>query len=547
MTKKLSKLSIKGQLLIIIWSLITSLLFLYIYSLHKIVDYQYKQSIERIEFEVENYAQKISKKAEDLSKVITNIIYNPVTQHYLKEDNKVKKQALFLDMDKIIINLKDMTPGILDIIIVSHNDNNYNLSPQFKMNISSFIESLPKLTGNYYSNIDELRLNLKKIRTMKVGTPIYNLDHEAVKLVELGYIIILLDLKTFFNTKNLPEYINVFDRNNTPIILNSQDKNKTITCKRNIKEIAGTITGYQDKHLLYKSIFSLIKTNSLFFFLTISILLTLYSVVISNIVRTHERMINYINGDITDLSTSGYKEADLIGKTLGTMTETINQLSTRLAEQKINTQKAELNFLINQINPHFLYNTLESIKGIAASYNVTEISDITYALGSMFKYSLDSKAIVILEDEITLVKNYLEIQQLRFSNRFNYCIETNKEFNKYKIPKMILQPIVENSIIHGLENMESDGKLNIKIGKQNSSLIIEIQDNGEGIKLEKLKEILKRMESLNEKENRSIGLINVHKRLVLSYGIEYGLSIESQESFGTTVKISIPLQEKVNA
>lgn len=546
MISKISKLSIKGQLLIIIWSLITSLLFLYLYSLHKIVDHQYRQNIERIEFEVNSYTQKINKKTEDLSKVITNIIYNPITQNYLKESNIINKQELFLDMDKIIINLMDMTPGILDIIIVSNNNNNYNLSAQYKSNISSFIESLPKLTGIYYSSIDEVRPNLKKVRTIKVGTPIYNLDHEAVKLEELGYIIILLNLKTFFDTNNLPEYINIYDRSNNSLRLNNTSQDSPLI-KRNINVIGGTITGYQNKQVFYKSIFSIIKTNSLFFFLTISILLTLYSLVISNIVSTHDRMINYINGNITEISTSGYKEAEIIGKTLGSMTETINQLSSRLAEQKINTQKAELNFLINQINPHFLYNTLESIKGIASSYNVTEISEITYALGSMFKYSLDSSPIVNLEDEMLLVKNYLEIQQLRFSNRFKYCIETRRELNKCQIPKMILQPIVENSIIHGLENMESNGRLYLKVEKNNSSLTITVKDNGEGIKPDKLEQIRQKMQKKDEKDNKSIGLINVHRRLVLSYGSGYGLFIESHENNGTTVIISIPLQENTSA
>lgn len=546
MIKNFFKMSIRNQLLILLWSLITSLLIIYLLSILKIVDHQYHVEISHIENVIDNYIGLISNRSSDLNKISNNISYNPITQSYLKENNRIKKQELFINMDKVIINLMQITPGIKNITIYAKNGNNYNLGYQYKNEIIEFSKQIDLTDKNIYSDIAKVRFNLEKISTVKVGLSIYDINHEKVKLDKLGYLIIFLDIETFFSLNSLPEYIEIIDKNRIPLTKTKiQDLNPRVSVKK-IPDIGFTVTGYLNKKVLNKSIFKIVKTNSLLLLIITLILILLYLIVISNIVKTHNGIINYISGNTLEVRTRGYREANIINKKIVKMNDEINALTNKLVIEKTLTEKAELNFLITQINPHFLYNTLEAINGIAQTKNCVEISEITYSLGEMFRYSLESETMVKLKDEINLVENYLNTQLIRFSNRFTYSFNIQERYLSQKIPKMILQPIVENSIIHGFRDIESSGLIDIRVSPYSSKdFKISIRDNGEGIDKNRLNKI--NCDLNREKDStRRIGLNNIHKRLKLLFGDSYGLSIDSTKDFGTNISIIIPVKETKN-
>ena len=212
-------------------------------------------------------------------------------------------------------------------------------------------------------------------------------------------------------------------------------------------------------------------------------------------------------------------------------------------------QQAEINYLQRQINPHFLYNSLESIRGNAIIKGESGIAEMTEALATFFRYSIRQKGnLVTLEEEIENVRNYFIIQQFRFNNKYaiQYIIDDSDEvLSRFYIPKLTMQPIVENAIYHGLERKIGNGKIAIRITLTYQRLIINIVDDGIGMpqdKLDALNDMLASDEDIDlTQKDTGIALFNVNKRIKLYFGDKYGLFITSTVDFGTDVEIILPL------
>ena len=210
-----------------------------------------------------------------------------------------------------------------------------------------------------------------------------------------------------------------------------------------------------------------------------------------------------------------------------------------LYESDIQRQKAEIAHLRSQINPHFLYNTLESIKGLAGKYNVPQIADIATAIGKISRYSIKGTAAVPLSEEMEIADAYLRIQKMRFGQRFDAIISIPEACRHCLVPKMLLQPLAENAIIHGLEDRQ-EGTLYISARKEQSDLLITVQDDGTGIPPERLRDIQRQLDD-PPKDARHVGLSNIHQRIRLSFGEAYGLALESAPQGGTKVIVRLPV------
>lgn len=221
-------------------------------------------------------------------------------------------------------------------------------------------------------------------------------------------------------------------------------------------------------------------------------------------------------------------------------------------EYKIEVLKrqAELMALQSQINPHFLYNTLDSIRGVALVHDVPQIAQMTEALSKLFRCMIANEGkMVSLKDEIQSVENYMLIQQFRFDGRISYQMNLDdEELLSCHVPNLIIQPIVENSVIHGLECREGGGTVSLSGYATQNRLVILVEDNGLGIpqdKLDRLNEELFHAYSLQtlgaEKEkHRGIALLNISQRIKLHYGNDYGVSIMSTPNVSTIVEITLP-------
>lgn len=227
-------------------------------------------------------------------------------------------------------------------------------------------------------------------------------------------------------------------------------------------------------------------------------------------------------------------------------------------DELFNATKKQAQYLAlqNQINPHFLYNTLEGIRGETLNAGLENVAKMAEALATFFRYTISNvENLVTLEDELTNVNNYYIIQRYRFGERLSLNVECDTEneieIMSYKLPKLTLQPIVENAIYHGIERKIGNGNVNIKIETTATRLIITISDNGIGITEDRLREI-------NDKLNRTtleyikpdsethsgIAAVNVNNRIKLLFGEEYGICMYSTSNVGTDVEITLPLIKK---
>lgn len=215
--------------------------------------------------------------------------------------------------------------------------------------------------------------------------------------------------------------------------------------------------------------------------------------------------------------------------------------------QQLENKETQLRNLQLQINPHFLYNTLETISSIAAVRQVFVVCDMCRRLGEIFRYSLGKNygEIVPLRQELDHIKNYIFIQKIRYGNRFKVCYNIEEGSEDYKIMRFLLQPIVENAILHGLAggNPEDPGVLEISVSLQDDALTVRIIDNGKGMDEQKVTELTQYINRADGKENaaRSIGIRNVNQRIRLACGAEYGVSIESHPGMGSCFTVRLPV------
>lgn len=258
-----------------------------------------------------------------------------------------------------------------------------------------------------------------------------------------------------------------------------------------------------------------------------------------------------VNGDlyISD-KIYGSDEIGQLYLDLKKMVESIRNLINQVYMQEINEEKlkasqreAEFKMLSNQINPHFLYNTLETIRMKALLKGDRETADIVKKLGKIMRRNLEvSGKPVKLESEVMLVRNYLEIQSMRFEGMVEFEIIIDKDINmkEYMILPLLLQPVVENAFIHGLEEKKEKGIILINIYKDKNFMKISVEDNGVGIDEEKLLMLNKALDK-KESTSKSIGMRNINQRIKIYYGDCYGVYIESILKVGTRVKITLPL------
>jgi two-component system sensor histidine kinase YesM len=249
-------------------------------------------------------------------------------------------------------------------------------------------------------------------------------------------------------------------------------------------------------------------------------------------------MLRIESGDFySRVEVTGQKEIVLVAKSFNNMIDEIRTLMDRLVSEQREKRKTELVALQNQINPHFLYNTLDSIVWLAENERSEDVITTVVALARFFRISISKgKNFISVKDEISHIRNYLTIQKIRYIDKFEYKIEIDKGIYNYKVMKLILQPLVENAIYHGVG--EEEGTIIIRGYKQDHFLIFEVENTGYGIPEEKIQYLNQIL--MGTSDGLSVGLLNVYQRLKLYYGDRADLIITSELDEMTNVKLMIP-------
>ncbi len=228
-----------------------------------------------------------------------------------------------------------------------------------------------------------------------------------------------------------------------------------------------------------------------------------------------------------------------IGDLMNEVQESNRQKNAILLKQN----EIKFKMMASQINPHFLFNALESIRMKAHLRGQADISQVVRLLGKMIRKNLEvGNGMISLQSELETVSCYLGLQKFRYDDRLAYELDVDPRADAVQIPPLIIQPLVENCVLHGLENRMDGGMVRVDIRIEDGQLKVQVSDNGTGISKARMQQIRQMLENKDDYETNNIGMRNIHMRLQLTYGPEYGLTLASQPGYGTQISFAIPLR-----
>ena len=292
-----------------------------------------------------------------------------------------------------------------------------------------------------------------------------------------------------------------------------------------------------------------VKHFVLILILLMAMMLTLINRLVSvrisrPIMKLNNSVTEYEEGKEPEIYIGGSREIRHLGRSIQDSYKQNNALMQKIVWEQTERRKSELEVLQSQINPHFLYNTLDSIIWMIRSEEYEGAGKMVSLLAKFFRISLSQgKDMIPLEKELEHASSYLAIQNIRFKDKFEFQIEADPALLKYLCPKLSIQPLLENAIYHGMEGMYEDGEITIRIYDRDGDIGIDVADNGPGMTQETIDHIMHN-KVISSKRGSGIGVRNVNERIQLIYGEDYGVTITSELDEGTTATITIPKMEE---
>lgn len=453
-----------------------------------------------------------------------------------KENRNVAGQKWFTDAVGQMENIHFSTPHVQNLF------DNTNYRYYWVISLSQAVE----LTNNGNSTLGVLLVDmnyrsieqlLNKANTDNSSEYIYLMDSE-------GEII--------YHPKQKLIYTNLYEENNFEAAQyeDGSRQEKFQGEKRLITVKTISYTGWKIVSVVPMSAFNMgLSATRLFVIMLVSLsMLTIIFVnqlVSARIAQPLQRLNNSVKeweaGNMNpEIYVGGSLEVEHLGKTLRSTVEQIQQLMKDILVEQEEKRKSELDALQSQINPHFLYNTLDSIVWMIEGEKYEDAVFMITQLASLFRISLSKgKTIIRIEDEMKHARNYMNIQKVRYKNIFSIDFQIEEEILNCCTVKLVVQPLLENAIYYGVECMDGEGEIQVLGYRKEKEVYIEVKDNGMGMPQETVDALLTENNRVRKKGS-GVGLINVHNRIQLRFGKEYGLEIESQPDEGTSVRIHLP-------
>lgn len=452
-----------------------------------------------------------------------------------KKDLDITNQEWFVKANTTIENVHFSTPHVQDLF----EDSNFRYYWVVSLSRAVELTSAGKtsrgilLVDMNYSSIRQL---FEKINSSGVGYT-YLIDQE-------GEII--------YHPRQELIYSNLYKENNL-VASKYEDGNHVEKFQNQKREVVVKTVGYTGWKIVNVTLTSEFSLNynqmkyfvimivAISFLLLISINLVISSIIADPIMQLEHSVKGLENGDLDlDIYVGGSYEIRHLGQTISYVVTQMRKLMDDMVKEQEAKRKSELDALQSQINPHFLYNTLDSIVWMVEDGRYDDAVSMVTSLASLFRISISKgKNIISIRDEVAHAKNYLSIQKVRYKNKFRVEIQIEEEIYQYSTIKLIIQPILENAIYYAMESMDGEGEIYIKGYRSEGDIFIDIEDNGLGMSKEQV-DLLLTNDFRTRKKGSGIGLINVHQRIQLYFGKSYGLIIESEPDEGTIVHIHLP-------
>lgn len=453
-----------------------------------------------------------------------------------KQDVDIVGQQWFLDAVEQMENLHFSTPHVQNLF----DDTSYryywvvSLSRAVELTESGSSALGVLLVDMNYSSIEQL---LAKANTDNSREYVYLMDSE-------GEII--------YHPKQKLIYTGLYEENNLEQVTHEDGsyKEEFQGEKRLITVKTISYTGWKLVSVVPMSSFDM-GLEEMRYFVIMLVTVSLLAVMILNqlvsariakpLQKLNDSVKEWEEGNLNPaIYVGGSMEVEHLGRTLRSTVEQIRQLMQDIVVEQEEKRKSELDALQSQINPHFLYNTLDSIVWMIEGGRCDDAVFMITQLASLFRISLSrGKTVISVEDEIRHARNYMNIQKIRYKNLFRVTFDVDSEILSCCTVKLVVQPLLENAIYYGVECMDGDGEISVSGYRSGEDVYIEVSDNGLGMPEEEVAQLLKE-NNRAPRHGSGVGLLNVHNRIKLRFGPQYGLEIESVPDEGTTVRIHLP-------
>ena len=522
----------------------------YLRDMMRISDSMYYRVIKNADLETDSITDQMSLLYETNRDLLVSlgvftddgkmIAAEPVSQ--LKDTAKITGQGWFRTATGRIENLHFSTPHVEDLYLDP--DNKYS----WVVSLSRSVELTR--AGNITHGVLLVDMNFSGIEQIC----------ENVDLGRSGYLYIIDgNGEIIYHPRQELIYSNLNHENNM-VAASYEDGTHTETFEGSERLVTVKTVGYTGWKIIavtptqaIVSNYSQYTTFVLLIALFGSFLLIFVNMLISsriaNPIKALEKSVKNIeNGDLDEekITIGGSYEVRHLGKTIRSMVCQTRKLMDDVVTEQESKRRSELDALQSQINPHFLYNTLDSIVWMIENEHYQGAVTMVTSLAKLFRISLGKgKNIVTVADEMEHVRNYLKIQNLRYKNKFQFEIDAEPEALGCATIKLIVQPLVENAIYHGLESMDSDGEILIKAYIVGDDLYVDVIDNGLGMPQEQADELLLEETVTVRGKGSGIGLKNIKERIQLYFGEKYGLSLFSEPDEGMTARIHLPVRPLV--
>lgn len=543
-----------------------------------------EQMLTQVAQNVENMATRIEGSARGLS-------LNGYVQELMTSEDRIKNMELYDYVSQVVRVTKSANNNIYSIFWVSDENRRISDPVRDENGVVTILQERYDLTNDdfrkpVYSSV--IQGTEHAFYYFGYMFPVFDLD--TVQLDKVGVGIFVLDtreLENLVKINNITEnsLFVILDQNNNVVVSNRQlhtgEKYENIFWDETAPETTMTVMNYNGMQSIAQymtienmgwKIVSIIPMEELssdnqevirigiFLTLVTILLLILFGhIIIKNITRPINAIVDFLKQTETNALKSRMEipvqnEIAIIASNINNMLDHVESMThkivenqTLLYESKLAEQDAELVALQSQINPHFLYNTLNCLSNIGLAYDVPEVESISVAMSNIYRYSIKGDKIVTLNDEIQCIKEYMKIMDIRFNGKFKTEYRIDESLLRLSTLRMILQPIVENAVYHGMERKKGKGTLVIEARiSEEDQLIVVIQNDGKPMTAEELEMVRGMIENyenigLYSTEKNSIGLSNINKRIKIQFGEEYGLQVESEESYGTRVTLILPV------
>ncbi|MBB3113120.1 two-component system sensor histidine kinase YesM [Paenibacillus phyllosphaerae] len=573
MLNRFRKRSLTRQILYLILIMLMILLIAF-----TIQDRIAKQIIERkVTESVETISQQVIEKMNsfdaDIKGISTFLFYSPTVQSYLNTEDEMTRILDHREVLSMFDNTNSMKTNIRGIQLYDtagkqlarfgEGDNLADITLVKELTYSGLLELDTRPTEHFYA----------------ITTPVYGIDSNGIvtELKGIGrFYMDVTNLSPILASAAITPnaQVRLLDAENRTIAgagsVEGGESFQVDDWSRDSDYIVQTFTLPRSNWKLVSVIpkdelladLDTIKRFNITTYLVMFVLFQLFLVLFSNrILKPIRALLDFVKtypkqGGSSRFQVALDNEVGVLGTNLNKMLDEISVLSDevqaaqkRMYEVELTKKQMEVSAFRNQINPHFLYNTLESIRAVAFYHGVQDIADISESLSKMFRYAVKAGNVVTLQDEIAHVQEYARITDFRFRGRFRFQFDVEEQLLNVSALKMLLQPLVENAVFHGLERKVGPGMVWIDVYRMADQRIqVSIRDNGigmDGVRLQELTGQLVRYDErdgMHEESGQGIGMLNIYRRIKLFYGDAADMTLTSRLNEGTTVTVTFPDQ-----